>query len=171
MSSVLDQLYATRLQKLEEQKAISTRMNEILTKPNGLNDSAKLTMKSLQAAIAVAKQPGYFEYYKSSDEVKQIEDNKILNNLARQVQKLHSELEQLGNEIAVLEAKRHVPKISDIPLTSLNQWFDMYGKAKDIGLKDQISQFVPAPRVYGGTSHHRAFKSQAATMKVGRCTR
>jgi len=170
-STVLDQMYATRLLKLEEQKALSTRMNDLLTKPKGLNDSMKLTVKNLQAAIAVAKQPGYFEYYATPDDLKHVEDNKVLNSLARAIQKLHLELEQINAEIATLEAKRPAPKMNDIPLDSLSQWFDMYGRPKDANNKEQISQFVPSSRVYGGTSHHRAFKTQSATMKTGRITR
>lgn len=171
MSTALDQLYAVRLQKLEEQKALSTRMNDILTKPKGLNESQKLTQKNLQAAIAVAKQPGYFEYYETPDDLKQIESNKTLNSLARAIQKLHQELEQIGSEIAAMEAKKPQPKMNDMPLTSLSQWFDTYGRAKDSGNKEQITQFSANSRVYGGTAHHRAFKSQGATMKTGRITR
>lgn len=171
MSAVLDQMYAARLLKLEEQKALSTRMNDLLTKPKGLNESMKLTVKNLQAAIAVSKQPGYFEYYVTPDDLKNIEDNKILNGLARAIQKLHFELEQLNHEISTLEAKRPQPKMNDIPLDSLAQWFDMYGRPKDSNNKEQITQFVPSSRVYGGTSHHRAFKTQSSAMKTGRITR
>lgn len=171
MSTALDQLYMTRIQKLEEQKALSKRMNDLLTKPKGLNDSQKLTLKNLQAAIAVSKQPGYFEYYATPEDLKQIEDNKVLNSIARAIQKLHQELEQINNEINSLESKKIGYKMSDIPLGSLNQWFDMYGRPKDSGNKELISQFVVDSRVYGGTSHHRAFKSQASTMKPGRITR
>lgn len=172
MTSGLDQLYAARLQKLEEQKALSTRMNDILTKSKGLNESARLTLKNLQAAIAVARQPGYFEYYTTPDDLKQVEEHKVLNNLARSIQKIHQELEQINAEIHTMEMKRSQPKPSDIPLTSLNQWFDMYGgKPKDVNNKEQITQFHPVARVYGGTGHHRAFKSQASAMKVGRITR
>jgi len=171
MSTALDQLYTVRLQKLEEQKALATRMNDILTKPKGLLDSQKLKQKNLQAAIAVAKQPGYFEYYETPEELKVIEGNKTLNSLARAIQKMHQELEQLNSEISVMEAKIQQPKMSDMPLTSLSQWFDTYGRAKDSGNKEQITQFTSNARVYGGTSHHRAFKSQGATMKAGRITR
>ena len=59
-----------------------------------------------------------------------------------------------------------------MPLNTLGQWFEVYGKAKDGGVsKEQLTQFHAMPRVYGGTAHHRAFKSQGSTMKVGRCTR
>lgn len=56
--AALDKLYELKLQKIKEQKDLSDRMNEILTKHGGLNENSKLTRKSLQAAIAVAKQPG-----------------------------------------------------------------------------------------------------------------
>lgn len=171
MSTALDQLYAARLQKLEEQKALSNRMNQLLTQPKGMNDSMKLTLKNLQAAIAVSKQPGYFEYYETPDNIKQVEQNKVLNSLARAIQKLHAELTQINEEIHTIEMKRSENKSMEMPMNSLKQWFDTYGRPKEVGNKEQITQFVPLPRVYGGTGHHRAFKSQAATMKVGRITR
>ena len=62
-SSSMDQLLSMKFQKIKEQKLLSDRMHDLLSKPGGLNESTKMSMKSLQAAIAVAKQPGYFEYY------------------------------------------------------------------------------------------------------------
>jgi hypothetical protein len=57
-NTALDKLYDMKLQKVKEQKDLADKMNDILTKHGGLNESSKLTRKSLQAAIAVAKQPG-----------------------------------------------------------------------------------------------------------------
>ena len=173
MTTSLEQLYATRLQKLEEQKTLSDRLNTMLTKPNGLNESTKCELKNLQAAIAVAKQPGYFEYYIPPSEVKQIEDQKVLNSLARAIQKLGKELEQLGSEIHSLEVRHHVPpQREDFAPNSLSQWFDLNGgQPRDGGNKEQITQFMPSARVYGGSAHHRAFKSQSSVLKKGRITR
>ena len=57
-SSSVDKLYELKIQKIKEQKELADKMNDTLTKRGGLNESSKLTRKSLQAAIAVAKQPG-----------------------------------------------------------------------------------------------------------------
>ena len=37
--------------------------------------------------------------------------------------------------------------------------------------KDMMSTFNSSKKIYGGTAHHRSFKSLAATMKKGHCTR
>lgn len=62
-SNSLDQLYELKFQKIKEQKALSDRMHDVLSKSGGLNESSKMALKNLQAAIAVSKRPGYFEYY------------------------------------------------------------------------------------------------------------
>ena len=33
---------------------------------------------------------------------------------------------------------------------------------------DMFSTFKPASKIYGGTAHHRSFKSSASTMTLGR---
>lgn len=66
MAASLDQLYAVKFQKIKEQKALSDRMSDLLSKSGGLNESSKMALKNLQAAITVSKRPGYFEYYGSN---------------------------------------------------------------------------------------------------------
>lgn len=48
-------LYELKLAKLKEQKLLSDRMNDLLTRSGGLNDSNKMTRKNLAAAISVSK--------------------------------------------------------------------------------------------------------------------
>ncbi len=54
----MDKLYELKLQKIREQKELSDRMHDLLTKHGGMNDCSKLARKNTQAAIAVSKQPG-----------------------------------------------------------------------------------------------------------------
>lgn len=172
-SSRLNQLYEQKFAKLKEQKDISKKMKDILGSPTGLIDSSFKTRKSIKAAIAVAKQPGYFEYYKPPSEVEQHEGDKTLNKLARHVQKIHRELEEINSEIESIEHSNRavLPQVSGAPST-LSQWFDTYGKPKGIETQeDMLTSFHQSPKIYGGTSHHRAFKSQSSNMKKGRLTR
>lgn len=168
----LQGLYAQKIAKIAEQKALSDKMVEIL---HSLNDASKLSRKSLMAAIAVSKQPGYFEYYTPPEEVKNAEEGKLLNKLARQVSKVHGEIEAINSEIAQASSKPP-PKANDIPLSDLSQWFEIYGRPKPLdgnaATKDTLlTAFVPSPKIYGGTSHHRSFKTQSTIMRTGTLTR
>ena len=173
MSSInLDQLYATKLRKLKEQKSFSDQMNDLLSKTGGLNDSSKVAVKNLHAAIAVSKKPGYFEYYVASDDVKRTEEKKTLNSLARSVQKTHLELEQINEEIR--QAESHLQKGPPEPpsINSLSQWFDTYGRPNMTEeKKDRMTSFSTNTKIYGGTSHHPSFKSVSTVMTKGRITR
>lgn len=55
-----------KLQKLEEQKDQSDRLNAILNKEGGLIQSQAQTCKNLEAAVAVSKRPGFFEHPRPS---------------------------------------------------------------------------------------------------------
>jgi hypothetical protein len=172
-SSRLNQLYEQKFAKLKEQKNVSKKMKDILASPTGLINSSFNTRKSLKAAIAVSKQPGYFEYYTPPPEVEQAEGDKTLNKMARQVQKIHRELEEINSEIEAVEHanKSAVAQPNSGPST-LSQWFDTYGQPKGAETQeDMFTSFNQSPKIYGGTSHHRAFKSQSSNMKKGRLTR
>jgi hypothetical protein len=113
---------------------------------------------------------GYFEYYKPSDEVKDTEDGKILNQFARNIAKVHAELDQINSEID--KCKRPAAVVSEVPLSTLGQWFDVYGRPKaNDAVEDMLTTFTPSPKIYGGTAHHRSFKTQATMMRKGRLTR
>jgi len=167
----LEELYKQKLVKLAEQKALSDQMNEILCKKGGFNETSNLKKRNLLAAIAVSNQSGYFDYYETPKDVKAVEDQKILNTIARAIQKVHKELVQLNEEIT--QNTSSIPKlvISDVPLTSLNQWFEVYGKPKNSEIKDMLTTFQPNRKIYGGTNHHKSFKTQSSSMKSGHLTR
>jgi len=170
-SALLDDLYRQKLDKLSEQKTLSDRMNEILCRKGGMNDCSQLKKRNLQAAIAVSNQAGYFEYYKTPKEIKEIEDQKLLNTLARAVQKIHTEIVQVSDQIQQIEASSTKKTVADLPLSTLSQWFDVYGRPKATEVKDMLSTFSPNPKIYGGTSHHKSFKTLSSLMKSGHLTR
>lgn len=49
----LDSLYTLKFQKINEQKVLSDRMHDILSKSGGLNESSQKALKNLNAAITV----------------------------------------------------------------------------------------------------------------------
>ena len=188
----LKQLYDQKMVKLAEQKSLSDTMNNLLVQH--MNPSQREVKRNLIAAIATAKQPGYFQYYEKPDKVKQAESQKELNSMARKIAKVHNELEQLNNEItsATAAAKGRTPpddqQLSTINewfaknggrgnneagVSSLSSWFDTYGKPQMAGefQKDMLSKFEENKKIYGGTAHHRSFKSKAVTLKLGSLTR
>lgn len=62
-------------------------------------------------------------------------------------------------------AESHAPGLQD-----LGGWFKTYGRPKPQP-EGLTSTFASSAKVYGGTEHHSAFRSMAATMKRGRCIR
>ena len=94
MSKKLE-LEKKRDQLLSSQTEISTKFNTLLTGKGGLNDTSFLVKKNLVAAIAVAQQPGFFEYYTPSDEVKGVERQGELKKLTMQIQRFQKEIDQV----------------------------------------------------------------------------
>ena len=182
-----------KMVKLAEQKALSDTMNKLLV--DHLNPSSKEVKRNLTAAIAQSKSPGYFQYFVQPDEVKQAEQQKTLNGMARNISKVHNEIEQLDNEIALAAAstKGRTPEDQQLASvnewfaknggrtfgegssspTSLKNWFETYGKPDVSGTfaAAMLSKLEPNPKIYGGTAHHRSFKSKAVIMKKGSLTR
>ena len=88
----MKELEAKRDQLLALQRDVSNQFNALLTKKGGLNDTSRMVKKNLQAAIAVAQQPGFFEYYAVSDEVKGIEKTNELKKLTQQIKRFQKEV-------------------------------------------------------------------------------
>jgi hypothetical protein len=178
MSNNLEQLTALKISKLQEQKELSDKMSAMLH--HKMIPNQTLNNKNLMAAVAVSKKPGFFDYHQCPDDIKEIEREKTLNKLARQVGKLNNELESITSEInlANVEAKAAIAssnkKLMNNPekagMSSIAQWIESYGNATvDMeATKDQFTSFKPASKIYGGTGHHRSFKSSAMTMTKGR---
>ena len=161
-------LYAQKLQKLNEQKVLADQMSDQMKK---LEEGSRLARKNLQAAIAVSQKPGYFTYYQPTDEVRELEQSKFINGLARKISKVDAELEALTAEIDAAK-NRKKERLPEINLTNLHSWFETYGK---VDKKDEkgtlLTSFVASPKIFGGTGHHKSFKSVATIMRKGTLTR
>ena len=159
-------LYAQKLQKLNEQKVLADQMSDKMKK---LEEGSRLARKNLQAAIAVSQKPGYFTYYQPTDEVRELEQSKFISGLARKISKVNGELDALTAEIEAMK-NRKKDRGPEINLTNLHSWFETYGKAdkKDDKL---LTTFVASPKIFGGTDHHKSFKSVATIMRKGTLTR
>lgn len=175
-SDVLTGLYKVKEGKIAEQKEYSDRMRDILAK---MNQSSNLTKKNLQAAIAVSKKAGYFEYYAPPDEVKQAEEQKTLNSFAAKIAKTHKELEAINAEIEQAKSKEKKQPM-DIQINDLAQWMSTYKeitpydeteKRTSQPLPELLTKFSTGKKIYGGTKHHRSFKTMATTMVKGTLTR
>jgi len=176
MGDNLEQLTTLKMQKLAEQKTLSDKMSTILH--SRMIPNQTLNNKNLAAAVAVSKKPGFFDYHHTPDDVKEFEREKTLNKLVRQIGKLNNELESISSEInlATIEVKVAITSANNSLLnnpenagmSSIAEWMESYGKSNVEPTKDQLTSFKPASKIYGGTGHHRSFKSSAMTMTKGR---
>ena len=162
-------LYEQKTRKLEEQKLVSEELNHHLTREGGLNENSRLARKNLVAAISVSQKPGYFEYHSTPSDVKEVEDTKVLNKLARRIEKLGRELDQINAEIEQASVKKSKPV--EMQVSSIADWFQTYGRPSGVDVPDQVSTFTQSKKIWGGTAHHRSFKTMSASMKVGLVTR
>jgi hypothetical protein len=106
-----------------------------------------------------------------TQEVKDIENKHLLVALTREVHKVEKEIKDIEAEI---DTVRHaiLKEISNRPspsIVSMDQWFNQFGKPKPA--PEGMQSVVEAnTKIYGGTAHHRGFRSLATTLTRGRCT-
>jgi hypothetical protein len=183
----LDKLSAHKAVLLGEQSAVAGEMNRLLTvkgedTTDGLGDGAlensKKATKNLTAAIVQSKQPGYFEYHRRSRRVRDMEKRQELKKLTARIARIGDRLAAVNAELDAAEQERlqlsPSSAVVDVPSVSgLKEWFGRYGEpSKEMReRKDLASTLVPNTKVYGGTSHHRAFRSVAITLKRGTLVR
>lgn len=159
----------------------SVQMNAML---KSLNAGSNLSRKNLVAAIAASKSPGNFPYYAPTEEIRNIESNKSLNVLARRVAKVHNELVAIDNEICLATAAAQKrPSLEEQSPGTLAQWKQKYANEFDSVLYKKydvkaantqgamVSTFKPSSKIYGGTAHHKSFKTTSTQLIKGRCTR
>ena len=175
-------LYNQKLVKLEEQRELSSQMNGLL-KTHLINGS-QLACKNLTAAISASKSPGNFAYYIPSDDVKGIEGQQILKGMARRIGSVHNELLAIDNEISLAKAKGTKSAGTEEPFPgSLAAWQAKYSTDFNAVLYDKyaikppqpqlglVSSFRPNSKIFGGTGHHKSFKTSSMQLIKGRCTR
>lgn len=169
----MDSLTKTKLDKLDEQSVFSNQLHEILTKEGGLVQTSDRVCKNLVAAVAVSQRPGFFEYYQTPPEVQRVYDCGECRSIVRKISRTQQEIDHIDRELA---ERAHAASSTSANVGSpehavcnLDQWFSSYGRPKEppAGF---VTSFQKVSKIYGATAHHRAFKSQAMTMKKGRLT-
>eukprot|EP00904_Undaria_pinnatifida_P007695 jgi/Undpi1/4055/HiC_scaffold_16.g07422.m1 len=171
-SRMKDELTALKVRKLAQQKKLAEEFNVILTRRGGLNDQTRQTCKNLEYAIAIAARPGAIEYYRPPEETKRIVEKRALAVLTRKMTHLQQDIDQVEQDIQQAGAlESSAPRPPEPSLSSLSEWFATYGKPAPPPTLGLFTVYEDSPKIYGGTNHHRAFKSQATVMRKGRVTR
>ncbi|OQR95674.1 hypothetical protein THRCLA_07671 [Thraustotheca clavata] len=165
----MEELRAKKTELLHAQKEKADKFNEIL---ESLNEASRKTCKNLEAAITASKKPGYFSYYEQPDVVKAVVKNGELRKLQNAIVQLQQKIDQIDGELMNQQGTNSIENggQSDSNVQSLKQWFATYGTPKPV-TSGMLTSFVNDPKVYGGTEHYAAFKSQSLTMKKGRLTK
>ncbi|CAM9860517.1 unnamed protein product [Ectocarpus sp. 6 AP-2014] len=173
-----DELTALKVRKLGQQEELAKEFNFILTRQGGLNDQARQTCKNLEYAIAIATRPGQIEYYRPSEEAARIVANgelavltKKIARLQRDIDQVEQDIQQAGVVASSTAAAAQAQPSARPPCSSLAEWFAAYGEPAPSEFSGLMTNFEESPKIYGGTNHHRAFKTQATVMKKGRITR
>merc|ERR1719240_207975 len=151
-----------------------------------------MACKNLEVAVAVSKRPGYFEYYVAPDGVQAVERQGALKTLTAKITRVAKELDELSREIKQRDdaAKREQaakwavfdadadggderaggdgtkPPPAGGGMQTLEQWRQVHGQPKPAP-HGHLTVFQKSPKIYGGTAHHRAFKTQGSSMKAG----
>lgn len=92
------------------------------------------------------------------------------------MQRLQEQVAHLQKQIDLLTEKIEASRGDDgkgpasPSVNSLKQWLATYGSPTQAH-PDQYTSFTPDRKVYGGTAHYSALRSQASTMKKGRLTK
>ncbi|POM77985.1 hypothetical protein PHPALM_4555 [Phytophthora palmivora] len=164
------ELVKKKVELLEQQKAKATKLNELLDAPGGFNDASRKTCKNLEAAITASKRPGYFPYYEQPEHLKNVMRSGEVQRLQEQIVHLQKQIDHLTEKIEK-STEGHEGGHTGTTITSLKHWLATYGTPKQQSTSDLYTVFTPDRKVYGGTTHYSAFRSQASTMKKGRLTK
>lgn len=163
-------LYQRKYDLLARQKEKSTLFHKHLTDTGyGLNEVSRKTCKNLEAAVAGSKRPGPIFYYHPPDESLKVVPE--LPKLQRQILTLQHELDQCEHEIAEFEKRTTVAPTSQAGVSSLSQWFALYGAPTKTGAPGFMTSFTTNSKVYGGTNRYPTFKTKSSVMKRGRLTK
>lgn len=91
--------------------------------------------------------------------------------LAKKINKMQREIDAVDADLRKAKGGYQPPReLAEPTMSSLSQWFATYGQPKPAP-NNFMSEFQPSPKIYGGTAHHRAFKTLSKSMKRGHLTR
>ncbi|KAL3673197.1 hypothetical protein V7S43_000921 [Phytophthora oleae] len=165
------ELVKKKVELLEQQKAKATQLNGLLAGAGGFNEASRKTCKNLEAAITASKRPGYFAYYEQPEHLKNVLRSGEVQRLQEQIMHLQKQIDQLTEKIEKSAEEQDLVGHTSTTVTSLKQWLATYGTPKQQSTSDLFTVFAPDKKVYGGTAHYSAFRSQSSTMKKGRLTK
>ena len=171
-----DQLIKKKSEILLKQAAQGDALSELLnSKDSGLIEVSRRTCKNLEAAVVASKRPGYFDYYKPPANVQQSVTNNEVGTKLAQMQKTQDALTEIEEKLKEAKQIRQKELAAQAPpkVKSLSEWMAHYGdcqkpEGSGPGWRTEVDK---NPKIYGGTNHHMAFKTQAKRQKPGRLTK
>jgi hypothetical protein len=90
----LQKLFEEQQVLLEQQRALAQQYSALLQGGDGLIESARLSLRNLDAAIVSSKQPGYFRYFQPSARVAKIEGDHQLEKLKDQIRAVQKKIDR-----------------------------------------------------------------------------
>ncbi|ETW06710.1 hypothetical protein H310_02888 [Aphanomyces invadans] len=168
----MEDLQKKKEELLHAQREKADRFNALLSGPGGLNETSRKVCKNLEAAITASKKPGYFMYFEQPDVVKAVVKNGELRKLQTAIVQIQQKIDLVDAEITNNARANATTTASgrESEIQSLKQWLSTYGTPKPVS-SGILTCFSANPKVYGGTEHYSAFKTQSTTMKKGRITK
>ena len=161
------ELNARRLQLLAQQKAVTDDLHGILGEPkDGLLFHTERTRRNLVAAIVVARQMGYFKYYKTPEE--SVRAEKYVPSRVQTIRALQADMDAVDAELAALaRAQREVLERPPPAPGSLVAWFQANGRPDGRMGEQYTMHTTKSTRRLGGTKHFPPFESVASKLTLG----
>jgi hypothetical protein len=133
-----------------------------------LSADTHATSKNLEAAIAQARNPGYWRYHVPPAEVSKIEAQKKVDAHIKAIAKVQADIDRVRSDME-RAAERPTDGREPRKPESLRDWFREHGRpTPGYGGAGYASELEPPTRVYGGTKHYPGFRSVARRLKPGR---
>ena len=162
------ELAAQRLQLLAQQKAVADDLHAILGEPkDGLLFHTERTRRNLVAAIVVARQMGYFKYYKTPEE--SVRAEQYVPSRVKTIRQLQADMDAVDAELAALARaeKEHHGRPPPPPPGTLVAWFQANGRPDGRMGEQYTMHTTKSTRRLGGTKHFPPFESVASKLTLG----
>lgn len=158
--------------------AVSRLDSPVPVSQEGAVEASRRTCKSLEAAIATAKMPGYFTHYKPPEAVVAAEKDGTMRKLSKQLAAAEEESQKASQALDAAKKEATDRAAADARRAqeghgagrSLKDWLRVNGRPR-APAEGMLSTLEPSGRVYGGGKHVGPFRSVAVSMKHGRVTR
>jgi hypothetical protein len=161
------ELNEKRLQLLAQQKAVADDLAAIVGEPkDGLLFHTERTRRNLMAAIVVARQMGYFKYYKTPEE--SVRAEKYVPSRVQTIRALQAEMDAVDAELAALDRAQREQQEKPPPAPgSLVAWFQANGRPEGFMGEHYKMHVTKSTRRLGGTKHFPPFESVASKLTLG----